>query len=198
MVWNVMGQIYIPKQVDQNRMWWEGIIPEETYIPPHSHSTQDEFLYLTEGELDMLLDGEEKHAVPGEIIPFPRYSNHGLFNNSGKTVKGNFFARSRLTSFSTYSRLYTTSQTLTKSFASPTRTISIFNYQAEKPGVMRRFESISDKTGLLYVILQGNENRLRDVEFAPKLGEELREQFGDAVVHKLEDIGYSFTAGINT
>jgi hypothetical protein len=29
------------------------------------------------------------------------------------------------------------------------------------------------------------------------LGEELREQFGDAVVHKLEDIGYSFTAGIN-
>ena len=92
MVWNVMGQIYIPKQVDQNRMWWEGIIPEETYIPPHSHSTQDEFLYLTEGELDMLLDGEEQHAVPGEIIPFPRYSNHGLFNNSGETVKGIFWA----------------------------------------------------------------------------------------------------------
>ena len=63
---------------------------------------------------------------------------------------------------------------------------------------MRRFENISDETGLLYVILQGNEKRLRDVEFAPKLGEELREQFGDAVVQKLEDIGYSFTAGINT
>ena len=79
MVWNVMGQIYIPKQVDQNRMWWEAIIPEETYIPPHSHSTQDEFLYLTEGELDMLLDGEEKHVVPGEIIPFPRYSNPNYY-----------------------------------------------------------------------------------------------------------------------
>ena len=65
-----MGQIYIPKKVDQNRMWWEGIIPQETHIPPHSHSTQGEFLYLTEGELDMLLDGEEQHAVPGEIIPF--------------------------------------------------------------------------------------------------------------------------------
>jgi len=63
---------------------------------------------------------------------------------------------------------------------------------------MRRFESISDETGLLYVILQGNENRLRDVEFAPKLDEELCKQFGDAVVHKLEDIGYSFTPGINT
>ena len=66
------------------------------------------------------------------------------------------------------------------------------------PGVMRRFENISDETGLLYVILQCNENRLRDVEFAPSLGEELREQFGDAVGHELEDLGYSFTAGIDT
>ena len=92
MVWNVMGQIYIPKQVDERAIWWEAIMPEESYIPPHSHSTQDEFLYLTEGELDMILDGREMHARPGEIIPFPRYSNHGLFNNCGKTVKGVFWA----------------------------------------------------------------------------------------------------------
>ena len=76
--------------------------------------------------------------------------------------------------------------------------LNLFDTISVPPGVMRRFENISDETGLLYVILQGNEKRLRDVEFAPKLGEELREQFGDAVVHKLEDIGYSFTAGINT
>ena len=76
--------------------------------------------------------------------------------------------------------------------------LNLFDTISVPPGVMRRFENISDETGLLYVIMQGNENRLRDVEFAPKLGEELREQFGDAVVHKLEDIGYNFTAGINT
>ena len=92
MIWNVMGQIYIPKYIDKERFWWEGIIPEETFIPPHSHSTQDEFLYLTEGELDMVLDGKEKRAVAGKIIPFPRYSNHGLFNNSGETAKGIFWA----------------------------------------------------------------------------------------------------------
>ena len=82
MVWNVMGQIYIPKKIDDERFWWEGILPEETFIPPHSHSTQDEFLYLVEGELDMLLDGQETHASAGDIIPFPRYSNHALFNLS--------------------------------------------------------------------------------------------------------------------
>lgn len=92
MVWNVMGQIYIPKQVDETSLWWEAIMPEESFIPPHSHSTQDEFLYLTKGELDLTLDGKESHAGPGEIIPFPRYSTHGLFNNSGETVTGIFWA----------------------------------------------------------------------------------------------------------
>jgi hypothetical protein len=91
-VWNVMGQIYIPKQVDSSSLWWEAIMPEESFIPPHSHSTQDEFLYLTKGELDMVMDGAEIHATPGKIIPFPRYSTHGLFNNCGKTVKGIFWA----------------------------------------------------------------------------------------------------------
>ena len=92
MVWNVMGQIYIPKKLDETRFWWEAIIPEETFIPPHSHSTQDEFLYLTEGELELVLDGKGGRAIPGKIIPFPRYSNHALFNNSGKTAKGVFWA----------------------------------------------------------------------------------------------------------
>ena len=92
MVWNVMGQIYIPKKVDQHSLWWEAIMPEETFIPPHAHSTQNEFLYITDGELDMLMDGEEFHATAGEILTFPRYSNHGLFNNSGRTVKGVFWA----------------------------------------------------------------------------------------------------------
>ena len=76
--------------------------------------------------------------------------------------------------------------------------LNLFDTISVPPGVMRRFENISDETGLLYVILQGNESRLRDVEFAPSLGEELREQYGDVVVTELEGLGYSFTAGIDT
>ena len=92
MVWNVMGQIYIPKKVDDERFWWEGIIPEETFIPPHAHSTQNEFMYLTEGELDLVMDGKESCAKAGDIVPFPQYSNHALFNNSGETAKCVFWA----------------------------------------------------------------------------------------------------------
>ena len=91
-VWNVMGQIYMPKKLDAGRFYWEAIMPEESFIPPHAHSTQTEFLYIAEGELDMLLDGEERHGRAGDIIEFPRYSNHGLFNNCGQTVKGIFWA----------------------------------------------------------------------------------------------------------
>ena len=74
--------------------------------------------------------------------------------------------------------------------------LNLFDTISVPPGVMRRFENISDETGLLYVILQGNEDKLRDVEFAPKLGEELREKFGDTVIHELQNLGYEFTAGI--
>ena len=53
-------------------------------------------------------------------------------------------------------------------------------------GVTRAFRNVSDETGLLHVTLQGP---LRDVEFAPSLGEELRERFGDEVVGELEGLG---------
>jgi mannose-6-phosphate isomerase-like protein (cupin superfamily) len=93
MVWNVMGQIYIPKKLDEDCFWWEAIMPAESFIPPHTHSGQDEFLYILEGELDMLIDGREIHAKAKEVLTFPRYSNHGLFNNSGRTVKGVFWVK---------------------------------------------------------------------------------------------------------
>lgn len=61
---------------------------------------------------------------------------------------------------------------------------------------MRRFENICDEPGLLYVLLQGGERGLRDVEFAPSVGEDLRERFSDEVMCELESVGYSFTAGV--
>lgn len=63
------------------------------------------------------------------------------------------------------------------------------------PGVMRRFVNIGEEPGALYVILQGGEQGLRDVEFAPSVGEDLRGRFGDSVIAELEKVGYSFNAG---
>jgi hypothetical protein len=62
---------------------------------------------------------------------------------------------------------------------------------------MRRFHNIGDETGLLYVILQGGERGLRDVEFAPSMVEEIETRFGADVVRELEGLGYSFRAGLD-
>lgn len=74
--------------------------------------------------------------------------------------------------------------------------LGLFDTISVPPGVMRRFQNISDETGLLYVILQGGERGLGDVEFAPSVGAEIREKFGDAVLQELEGVGYSFDAGV--
>jgi mannose-6-phosphate isomerase-like protein (cupin superfamily) len=75
--------------------------------------------------------------------------------------------------------------------------LNLFDTISVPPGVMRRFHNISDESGLLYVILQGGESKLRDVEYPPSMVEELESKFGAAVVQELEDVGYTFRAGLD-
>ena len=91
MVWNVMGQIYIPKRWMIGRSGGKPLCQKKLLSPPMPIRRRMS-LYLTEGELDMTLDGKEVHAGPGDIIPFPKYSTHALFNNCGETAKGIFWA----------------------------------------------------------------------------------------------------------
>ena len=79
-VWSIMGQIYIPKKMNTDTFWWEAIMPTETFIPPHFHSAQDKFLYITEGVLDIVVDGREEHVMAGQIYNFPLQSTHSFFN----------------------------------------------------------------------------------------------------------------------
>ena len=76
--------------------------------------------------------------------------------------------------------------------------LGLFDTISVPPGVMRRFQNISDEVGLLYVILQGGERGLGDVEFAPSVGTALRERYGDGVMKELESVGYSFDAGLES
>ncbi len=75
--------------------------------------------------------------------------------------------------------------------------LGLFDTISVPPGVMRRFHNVGNETGLLYVILQGGEDGLRDVEFAPSMLEELEVHFGTNVVNELESLGYSFRAGLD-
>ena len=81
-VWSILGQTYVPKQVCENSFSWHATFPPGTFVPPHIHPTQDEFIYIFEGRFDLVLDGQQANASAGDLIRLPRGIPHGLFNNS--------------------------------------------------------------------------------------------------------------------
>lgn len=85
--WNILGQTYVPKMLSEDSFSWHATFPPGTFVPPHIHPTQDEFIYMLEGRLDLVLDGQESHALPGDLIKLPRNIPHGLFNKSNAPVK---------------------------------------------------------------------------------------------------------------
>jgi branched-chain amino acid transport system ATP-binding protein len=85
--WNILGQTYIPKQVSETSFSWHATFPPETFVPPHIHPTQDEFIYMLEGQFELLLDGKTVFASSGDLIRMPMGIPHGIFNKSDRTVK---------------------------------------------------------------------------------------------------------------
>jgi quercetin dioxygenase-like cupin family protein len=85
--WNVLGQVYVPKQVSETSFSWHATFPPGTFVPPHIHPTQDEFIYMLEGRFDLVLDGKEFVATAGDLIRLPMQISHGIFNKSDQVVK---------------------------------------------------------------------------------------------------------------
>ncbi len=85
-VWNILGQTYVPLQHSENAMAWHATLPAGTFVPPHVHPTQDEFVYVLSGTLEMESGPETRRAGPGDLISLPMGQPHGLFNRSGEPV----------------------------------------------------------------------------------------------------------------
>lgn len=85
--WNILGQTYVPKQLSENSMAWHATLPAGTFVPPHIHPHQDEFLYILEGRFDLWLEGNETAAEPGDLVRLPMGKAHGIFNKSDQTAK---------------------------------------------------------------------------------------------------------------
>jgi quercetin dioxygenase-like cupin family protein len=85
--WNILGQTYVPKSVSESSFSWHATFPPGTFVPPHIHPTQDEFIYLFEGRFDLLLDGKDAVATPGDLIRLPMGQAHGIFNKTDQPVK---------------------------------------------------------------------------------------------------------------
>lgn len=85
--WNILGQTYVPKQLCESSFGWHATFPPGTFVPPHIHPTQDEFIYMLEGNFELLLDGREVKAGPGDLIRLPMGLPHGIFNKTDQVVK---------------------------------------------------------------------------------------------------------------
>ena len=89
--WNILGQTYVPKVKTAECFSWHATLPPGTSVPPHIHPHQDEYLYILEGRFDLLLNGVEAFAEPGDLIKLPRGIPHGIFNKLDQTIKTLFW-----------------------------------------------------------------------------------------------------------
>ena len=89
--WNILGQTYVPKSVCETSFSWHATFPPDTFVPPHIHPTQDEFIYMFEGEFELMLDGRTFAAKSGDLVRMPMGIPHAIFNKSGRVVKCMFW-----------------------------------------------------------------------------------------------------------
>ena len=85
--WNILGQTYVPKQLSESAFSWHATLPVGTFVPPHIHPKQDEFLYILDGRFDLILDGDDTYAEPGDLVRLPMGIPHGIFNKTDTTIK---------------------------------------------------------------------------------------------------------------
>ena len=89
--WNILGQVYFPKAVCSSSFAFETNSDPGQFVPVHIHPTQDEFILVQEGELDLKLDGEWFKAKAGDVVRMPRGIPHGYFNKSDKPARALFW-----------------------------------------------------------------------------------------------------------
>jgi mannose-6-phosphate isomerase-like protein (cupin superfamily) len=118
--WNILGQVYTPKQISEDSFSWHAVFPEETFVPPHTHLDQDEYIFVLEGRIDLLLDGQTRSAHSGDLVRMPRGIPHAFFNNSGKPVKALFWAAPAGKLVELYQRIH--------NMASPAQVVSVASH----------------------------------------------------------------------
>jgi mannose-6-phosphate isomerase-like protein (cupin superfamily) len=90
-VWNILGQTYYPKQACESSFSFEAVSPPGTFVPPHIHPTQDEYILMLEGTWKLILDGQSHVAKAGDLVRMPRGIMHGYFNESGEMARAMFW-----------------------------------------------------------------------------------------------------------
>ena len=89
--WNVLGHRYFLKAECDTCFCFETLDPPGTFVPPHIHPDQDEFIYLLEGVLDLRLGEGSAQARPGDLVRMPRGVPHAYYNNQPMAARALFW-----------------------------------------------------------------------------------------------------------
>lgn len=105
-VWNILGQTYRPVQLSESSFAFDTLFPPGTFVPPHIHPMQDEFIRVLEGTFELFLDGATDHATAGDLVRMPRGIAHGIFNKSDTPVRALFWVAPSRKLYELFTRLH--------------------------------------------------------------------------------------------
>jgi mannose-6-phosphate isomerase-like protein (cupin superfamily) len=90
-VWDILGQTYYLKESCDTSFSFEVHGMPGTFVPPHIHPTQDEFIYVLQGEMDLTLDGQAHKLHAGGMARMPMGIPHGYANAGSGLVRALFW-----------------------------------------------------------------------------------------------------------
>ena len=90
-VWDILGQTYKPVQLSEASFAFDTLFPPGTFVPPHFHPDQDEFIRVLQGDFNLWLEGEELKASAGDVVRMPMGSKHGIFNRGTADTRALFW-----------------------------------------------------------------------------------------------------------
>ena len=88
--WNILGQTHVPKEVCEISFAWHATFPPSTFVPPHIHPTRRSS-FTCSSQLELMLDGRDALANPGDLVRMPMGLPHAIYNKSERTVKCMFW-----------------------------------------------------------------------------------------------------------
>jgi quercetin dioxygenase-like cupin family protein len=89
--WNVLGHRYFLKAECESVFCFETLDPPGTFVPPHIHPTQDEFIYVLEGVLDLRLGDTHRQARTGDLVRMPQGVPHAYYNKQDVPARALFW-----------------------------------------------------------------------------------------------------------
>ncbi|MEM8821525.1 MAG: cupin domain-containing protein [Pseudomonadota bacterium] len=103
--WNVVGHTYRTLLVSESAFLWHAEMPDGTFVPPHIHPTQDEWIQVLEGRIEVEFGSDVQAAGSGDLVRLPMGVAHGIFNLSGAAATAVFGVAPTRSLFSLFPRL---------------------------------------------------------------------------------------------